>query len=1405
MKFSPLLIITLLVFLSLPLSAQTTYFIKYKSDVSHLLVDQKIKEQKISGSVFKKSAALPNYKMDYFAKGMFKGNESLGRIIKVSFDNTVNEADFISIISNDPEIEYVQKSNTYKLDFVPNDSLVTEQWALNKIKAFDAWNITEGSDTVLLGIIDTGIDYNHPDLTNQIFINKGETGLDNFGRDKRSNGIDDDANGFIDDYRGWDFTDRVGFPFDPTSGDYLGWDNNPFDDQGHGTFIAGIAAAQSNNFYGIAGTAPKIKILNLRSFDPGGYGEEDDVAAAILYAVKMHCKVINMSFGDDAFSYVLRDVVQYAYSQNVVLIASAGNSGSDAPHYPSGYSEVICVGNSTDQDFVSGSSNFGSTIDLVAPGSSIITTAKNNSYALVSGTSASAPFVSAAASLVLSIYNFTNEEVKQIIKSTTDDIAQTGWDLWSGAGRLNIYKALTVTAPSIIKFHNPKQDFATSLDSLPIRASVLSPYFVSYSLFVGTGLNPTIWTYLIENRLYQISDEEIFDLDITSYDDAVYTLRLVINQSTGINLEERVNFYVDRTPPVAELIQLIPSFYGDKSTPLAAVYTNEPSIVRMYYRTTGEANFKFITLDGFSINNQFVKSLHYGFIPRDIVQQNAAYEIYFEAENLVGLKSQIMDAGNYFKISTQYNAEYAKEYLMPYHLPAGSIFENPLNISSGDSTNIILRADSNPKTSKIYNFNNQTFTKIDSLNDNIVKDFGDFNNDGLIDLLTLWVRNGYIYEQVAENSSSFNQMYSNTGGKFWPILADDIDSDGIVEIFSVSSDTTVDVWEVQSNLDLNKVAALRNFSPKGFGENIINSPNAVIADIDDDGISEFWMVDSDGDAYSYRVDGNNKFTQQYFIQTGFMGSSAYLTKGDYDGDGKDDIALMLHSNEGLDIAPFYRTVVFNLPNSKLNIVFDHAFIDAATEFNNSFNRAENSIGLIDIDNDNKDELMLFVFPYSYIFKQGLAVDKIISFKENINSNSIFVGDLNKNGVPEIAFPYSDKITFSEFAISKFANTPYNLEGYSISSDTIKLNWSGDGSKYYIYRSLSPVDLVLIDSTNTPYYFDVNIGNNINYYYAVQSFDLNKTEHLSALSKTVEIYSHTPAVPIIAESKSHKSIIVTFSEKIKTTIDNINSFEISEFGYPNSVSANNQFSYLLSFDKDLPVGTSSLIIRDLKDFYNSPIYSDTLHFNITPTQFSESFYVTSFEIVNAYKIKIIFNIKVDETSAYNIANYIFEPENRVSAVTVDQDNAKIIYLDLSNQKPVGSVGKEYVLRIENLISDFSTGNVPINEGAGSYLVLSSFAKDLSNVYVYPNPARNISIDSKITFANLLKQAKISIWTIDGNFVNEIEETDGNGGADFLLKDNNGNQLSTGIYFYRVVQFDDQHNEGEEKLGKFVIIK
>ncbi|NNJ53082.1 MAG: S8 family serine peptidase [Ignavibacteriaceae bacterium] len=1404
MKYKFLFSLSLLITFATSIFSQNVFFIKYNDTVPKEEIELKVAQDQFipSGIQFQVNAELES--VNYLAKGIAKNDERLGRIVKLTFKDDVDESAIIRLQNLDPAIEYIQKATTYKSDFAPNDSLISEQWALEKVKAFDAWDKTQGADTVLLGFIDTGIDYDHPDLKNKIWQNPGET-----GNGKESNGIDDDNNGFIDDYRGWDFTDRVGFPFDTSGGDYLDWDNDPKDEQGHGTFISGIAGAQTNNLTGIAGAAPNIQLVNLRAFDPAGYGEEDDVAAAILYAVQMNVKVINMSFGDNAFSLVLKDVIQFAYSKNVVLVGSSGNSGSPDPHYPSGYSEVICVGNSTIDDFVASNSNYGSTLDLVAPGTQVLTTARKNNYSTINGTSASTPHVAATAALILSLQNFTNEEVKQILKSTTDDIGEPGWDIKSGAGRLNMFKAVTVVAPSVIKFNHPRQDFATLDDTLIINATVLSGLFSNFNLVYGTGLNPDDWTPLIENGLNQFSNDDIYKLNLAALPDTVYCLRLVVQLTNGRTLEERVNFFINRTPPIADLISVGPAFYGDKTTVLAAMVTDEPSITRMYYRKIGETDFNFVTLDGFTTNNQFVKYLHYGFIPKQLVDQNSAYEVYFEAENLVGLKTLDDNGGQYYSFITNYDAEYAAETMLSYSLPPGSLFEDPVNITSNDFNEIYLRELTNARVSSLYRMSNNSFEFVDTLSDRIVRDFGDFNNNGLKDLLTFFVRDGFIYEQQNQNSSSFTQKYSDESGTFWPVMAEDIDGDNITEVVVVSSDTSATIWEANNDLTLSNPENLYNYTPSTFGFNILDSPQGVVADIDDDGTNEIWFVDVDGDIFSHDILGPNNYQPGTVFSTAFFGSSAFIDAGDYNGDGKEELAVLLRSVSFFDVAPYYLLLVFNITSAgDLNILYEQILIDAATEFTSSFQRSENSIRFTDIDLDGQDELIVFVFPYSYIFKDFFGSDKVVSYKENINSNSIFVGDLNFNTVPEIAFPTDQGINFYEFTVSNKASTPYNLEGFSADATTILLEWQGSTDQYYVYRGTTAENLSLIDSVFVTQFTDINLNTDQFYYYAIQAYDLTKPNPNSNLSSVLEVYSHFPGEVETVTTTSSKTLTVKFTEKMSNTIENLQAFKLNNASFsepviPNSISPANQFSYLLTFRDDIPIGENQLIISNLRDLYHSPIPPATVQFTMDSTIVSPEFFVSSFKIVDAYTVRLDFNLGVDEPLALNTNNYSFDPENKVTSVAVGSDK-KSITLNLKGQKPVGSIGREYVLRLSNINSSEETGSIPINEGAGSYIVLTSFTNDLSEVYVYPNPV-DASIYESITFANLPRYAKITIWSISGTKINEIEESDGNGGITYDLKDFSGSIISSGVYFYRIVMLDESNEEKEEKLGKFAVIR
>ena len=249
----------------------------------------------------------------------------------------------------------------------------------------------------------------------------------------------------------------------------------------------------------------------------------------------------------------------------------------------------------------------------------------------------------------------------------------------------------------------------------------------------------------------------------------------------------------------------------------------------------------------------------------------------------------------------------------------------------------------------------------------------------------------------------------------------------------------------------------------------------------------------------------------------------------------------------------------------------------------------------------------------------------------------------------------------------------------------------------------------------------------------------------------------------------------------------------------------QFSYTLSYKANLPLGKNYLFIKKLRDFYGSFIQEDTVEFNADSMLAVKEFFISSFEILNPSLIKVVFNLDVDKNNASNSNNYTFEPQNNISNINVEQNDSKIIYIKLDGKNPVGSVGKEYKLKIKNVTSSQSEGDIPINSGAGSEIILTAYAKNLADVYVYPNPAKIFNGNGKITFANLPQRAKIIIFNLQGKQMFELEENDGNGGVDYNLKDKSGVELSSGIYIFRVVELDNSNNEIDSKIGKFAVIK
>jgi thermitase len=324
------------------------------------------------------------------------------------------------------ELDYA----AYATDIVtPTDPGWINQWGPRQIDAPAAWTVVTGTSKIIIAIVDSGIKLDHEDLVARRWINSAEI---------PGNYIDDDGNGQIDDVNGWHFYQRW------TGTTYVSAENaNVQDDYGHGTHVAGIAAAAANNGTGITGVAPGARIMPIKVLDQFGTGWYSDIAAGIIYAADNGARVINLSLGGTADSQTLRAAVDYARSRGALVVAATGNTGG-AILYPAAYDPVLAVAATDQSDQIAYFSNRGPQVDVAAPGVDIYSTWPwVSGYFTKSGTSMAAPHVAGLAALIRSERpDLAVDQITQIITSTARDVEDPGWDAVTGWGRIDAFAAV---------------------------------------------------------------------------------------------------------------------------------------------------------------------------------------------------------------------------------------------------------------------------------------------------------------------------------------------------------------------------------------------------------------------------------------------------------------------------------------------------------------------------------------------------------------------------------------------------------------------------------------------------------------------------------------------------------------------------------------------------------------------------------------------------------------------------------------------------------------------------------------------------------------------------------------------------------------------------------------------------
>ncbi len=374
---------------------------------------------------------------------------TLTRWCQIRFASKADAAFLAGKVKMLPDVEYAEPRYYRSLTDAPNDPFLGTQQHLSIIRALEAWDVVQSrgdtSQSVILAVVDSGVDYDHEDLAANIYVNPGESGMDAQGRDKRTNGVDDDRNGRVDDWRGWDFASgSAGESEDNAPKAVL----SP-----HGTHVAGIAGAVVNNGIGIAGAARNIRLMPIKCLPDGSRDGLVHGYRGIVYAATMGASVINCSWGDYNRSQAEQEAIEIATELGSLVIATAGNDRRYAAFYPGSYDKVCSVV-WLENDDVLLQGNYHETADIGAPGTSIYSTFPDNRYNTLSGSSMSAPMVAAAAALVkMRFPRLSPMQILTRLKTTADNNDRINPEVAGriGTGRLNMLRAVQIENPPFIE------------------------------------------------------------------------------------------------------------------------------------------------------------------------------------------------------------------------------------------------------------------------------------------------------------------------------------------------------------------------------------------------------------------------------------------------------------------------------------------------------------------------------------------------------------------------------------------------------------------------------------------------------------------------------------------------------------------------------------------------------------------------------------------------------------------------------------------------------------------------------------------------------------------------------------------------------------------------------------------
>ena len=1297
-------------------------------------------------------------------------NPNLKRIYLLRFDPDVPLETLKTAYEQSPFVEAVEYNYlrpTLADAILPNDPKYPEQWSLPLMKLPQAWAIEKGNREVVIAIIDSGIDYRHDDLAPKAWINPGEV---------PENGLDDDGNGYVDDIYGWDFTDA---PNLQAEGDYIEGDNEPIDERGHGTHVAGIAGAMPDNGIGIAGVAWECPLMAIRAgLSLGGSSrmQDDDSAAAIVYAADNGASVINMSWGGEHRSFVIQDAIDYAYARGVVLVAAAGNSQKPEAIFPAAYRKVIAVASTEQNQQRFYQSNFGASIDIGAPGNVILSTQINNQYRLLTGTSMASPHVAGVAALMLAKRPaLTHEEVRHILINTADPVHREDSDeldeKFVGAGTVNAQRALLASGALQARVLAPETN-SGGADSITVIGTAGGYKFYSWHLSYGQSTVPTEFTPFTQPSVTQKIGETLAVWDTTTVPEGIYTVRLTTTSRDGQETHDQVVVSVDRTPPHIIGLTATETLYGERGLTVFTWVTDDVTQNTLYYRRKGSlAPFASITTTSLGVEHFLSLGLETG-----------VYQFFVEAENTTSLKARDDNGGTFYTIDVVGGyispSGFTEKFLdiPPLHIASVTsdfdadglleIVGSPLDSETKTDTELqaaILAIYERLPTGR-YELAH-TIESLDGLS-NVEKfvpwTVDDTDGDALLEVLATDDERTFLIESaVTGNGRGYPHQI------IWesPFLSGgtiaDLDGDGQKEILGAdNSNDRLLVFEYDTTINAHvEKAVLVNESP---GSNVF-AQTFAIADFDTDGNTEFVAGDSEGELFLYESTSiGNTFRLEWQMQLPLKDITQFAT-GDLTGDGKPEfvvgglLSLPDLSASGPLIWKFF--VFTHTPNGYALV--SNGTRDAAVAIA-PHRRKGNSLAITDLDRDGYNELIIAAYPNLYIMKWNGTTLLPLWHRKMEETPALLTADLNQNDFNEFYVNLEDGMYRFEsiFAIdpdSVDVLKPWNVEARPLTEKAVQVTWDAQQDevtseeqlqqtlRFTVYRAQGEKEKAPSDDTfkkvaenlTVTRFIDRRVTKDNTYWYTVIAIDANGTEtpRTDAVAATprkspqlIRAVYHRPEgeIPILQS----ESQIDTHAKSLRKSV-----WVVVTFDRRMDLGIGNENRYVLRIEKRIDGVTPVSAIRDRMGKRALLVFdaeSLTEHFGQPLTA---------------------------KTDPYEIT---------VSNVTDIDDN------------PIRAATRP--LEIPRSVTEAAVS-------------------DLKQVRVYPNPVRpNSSDKGAITFDRLPIGTQIQLFDARGELLETLNVTEQDRNRkEWWLTSNNTADVSSGIYIY-VLEFDTL-----KKIGKIAVIK